>query len=347
MAIILQRLFDWDQMIELGDLERLQWVLDTLPDEALMLRLEAARGRGRNTYPVRALWNSALAGVVFQHPSIESLRRELGRNAQLRVLCGFVGAAVPPASAYTRFLGRLMSEQDAIDGMFEDLVESLREVLPDFGERLAIDSKAIPSLANRPPEETAPDGRRDVDADFGRKEYRGTREDGSGWTKVVKWFGYKLHLLVDATYDLPIAWEVTKASTADVTRALPILEHVQTGHPELMAAATILTADRGYDATDLLGKCWDTYRIKPVIDIRNMWKDPDPTRPLGDHTNVTYNYRGQVFCHDPETGTVREMANGGFEADRNTLEKRCPARQAGVECAGAAQCPVAQGFRIP
>ena len=110
MAIILQRLFDWDQMIELGDLERLQWVLDTLPDEALMLRLEAARGRGRNTYPVRALWNSALAGVVFQHPSIESLRRELGRNAQLRVLCGFVGAAVPPASAYTRFLGRLMSE---------------------------------------------------------------------------------------------------------------------------------------------------------------------------------------------------------------------------------------------
>ena len=165
-----------------------------------------------------------------------------------------------------------MDEQDAIDEMFEDLVEGLREMLPDFGERLASDSKAISSVANRPPEETAPDGRRDRDADFGRKEYRSTREDGSGWTKVIQWFGYKLHLLADATYELPVAWEVTKAS-ADITRALPSLDHVQTSHPELMAAAMVLTADRGYDATGLLRETWDTHGIKPVIDIRNMWKE--------------------------------------------------------------------------
>ena len=45
-----------------------------------MQTLEAARGRGRDDYPVRAMWNSVLAGIVFQHPSIESLRRELSRN---------------------------------------------------------------------------------------------------------------------------------------------------------------------------------------------------------------------------------------------------------------------------
>jgi len=28
--------------------------------------------------------NSILAGIVYEHPSIESLRRELSRNAQLR-----------------------------------------------------------------------------------------------------------------------------------------------------------------------------------------------------------------------------------------------------------------------
>jgi len=51
--------------------------------------LEVMRGNGRDDYPVRAMWNAALAGVVFQHPSIESLIRELGRNAALLQDCGF------------------------------------------------------------------------------------------------------------------------------------------------------------------------------------------------------------------------------------------------------------------
>ena len=75
-----------------------------------MQTLEAARGCGRDDYPVRALWNSVLAGIVFQHPTIESLRRELSRNGQLRVLCGFAGPHAPPASASTRFLRRVMDQ---------------------------------------------------------------------------------------------------------------------------------------------------------------------------------------------------------------------------------------------
>ncbi|WP_242823946.1 transposase [Sulfobacillus thermosulfidooxidans] len=167
MAIIPQlSLFSWQDLEELGNLERLVLVLETVPDETLMAHLEAARGHGRNTYPVRAMWNSVLAGVVFQHPSIESLRRELARNAQLRMLCGFRNAAVPPASAYTRFLHRLMAEQDTVDGMFEQLVDDLTAVLPNFGQRLAMDSKGISSRAVRPAKNPTADGRRDVDADL-------------------------------------------------------------------------------------------------------------------------------------------------------------------------------------
>jgi hypothetical protein len=39
-------------------------VLRVIPDEALMRRLEEVRGKGRDDYPVRAEWNSLLAGVV-------------------------------------------------------------------------------------------------------------------------------------------------------------------------------------------------------------------------------------------------------------------------------------------
>ena len=77
MATIPQReLFSWKEIEKLGDLERLRLVLEYLPDEGLMQRLEEERGQGRDDYPVRAVWNSILAGVVYEHKSIESLRRE-------------------------------------------------------------------------------------------------------------------------------------------------------------------------------------------------------------------------------------------------------------------------------
>ena len=85
MAIITQKkLFGWKEIEILGDLERLFLVINYLPDEKLMYILEKERGRGRDDYPVRAVWNSILAGVVYEHKSIESLRRELLRNGQLK-----------------------------------------------------------------------------------------------------------------------------------------------------------------------------------------------------------------------------------------------------------------------
>ena len=83
MATISQKqLFVWNDLENLGDLERLKLVLDYIPDEQLVTKLEEQRNKGRDKYPVRAVWNSILAGEVYQHVSIESLRRELLRNAQ-------------------------------------------------------------------------------------------------------------------------------------------------------------------------------------------------------------------------------------------------------------------------
>jgi hypothetical protein len=73
MAIISQQtLFVWSEIEELGDLERLRLVIEYMPDEWLMRKLEDERGKGRDDYPVRAVWNSILAGVVFQHISVSS-----------------------------------------------------------------------------------------------------------------------------------------------------------------------------------------------------------------------------------------------------------------------------------
>lgn len=49
-------------------------VLEYMPDEEFVVTLEQKRGKGRDDYPVRAMWNSVLAGIVFQHDSVEKYR---------------------------------------------------------------------------------------------------------------------------------------------------------------------------------------------------------------------------------------------------------------------------------
>jgi len=102
------------------DLKRLVLVMEHLPDEALMRKLEREHGCGRDDHPVRAMWNSILAGIVYGHESIESLRRELGRNAQMRELCGLT--RVPSAAAYTRFLKKLLSYKTDLEAIFDGMV---------------------------------------------------------------------------------------------------------------------------------------------------------------------------------------------------------------------------------
>jgi len=351
MAIIPHpSIFSWEDVENLGELERLKLVVQNVPDEALMRTLEAQRGKGRNDYPVRAVWNSVLAGVVYQHPSIESLRRELLRNGQLRQLCGFdpvlsARQAVPPSCAYTRFLKNLMGQQDQIDGMFNTLVESLRELLPGFGVDLAGDSKAVETHGNprgkeRQEElkELAPDGRRDVDADFGKKTYKGKGKDGTLWEKVVKWFGYKLHLIVDADYELPVAYEVTRASAADNTTMKRMIDDMEEAHPGLLEAAQNFMADKAYDDSKFLEKLWDSHGIRPVVDIRNLWKDGEETKLVPHTGNVLYDYKGQVFCCCRSDGELRAMAYQGYEADRDSQKWRCPAAAYDYECPDKERC---------
>lgn len=353
MAIIPQkRLFDYSELEDLGDLERLRLVLEYLPDEEFMQHLEDERGNGRNDYPIRAMWNSILAGIVFEHSSTESLRRELSRNGQLRSMCGFKIGLLPPPWVYSRFLDKLLEKehQEYIEEIFNTLIKQLKELLPDFGKKLAIDGKAIDSFANShnydEKEIKTDDRRRDIDADYGTKTYYYEDDEGNKYKKVKSWFGYKLHLIVDASYELPVAFKVTPASNAESPVAHELIDELDEKHPEMIEDCKYLLADRGYDDGKLIIKCWDDYGIKPIIDIRNMWKDGEETKLVEGEENVVYDYCGNVYCHDPVTAQKREMAYGGFEKDRNTLKERCPAEHYDFECKGKEKCPVAGSTRI-
>ena len=59
--------FSWDEVDRISDFNRLQLVLDALPDGDIIRALGAMRGNGRNEYPVAAMWRALIAGIVFQH----------------------------------------------------------------------------------------------------------------------------------------------------------------------------------------------------------------------------------------------------------------------------------------
>jgi hypothetical protein len=355
MARIAQRrLFGWKEIDELGDLERLKLVLETIPDEAFARLLEAQRFRGRDDYPVRAMWNSLLAGVVFQHPSIESLRRELARNGMLLELCGFDPlkgpAAIPPVWVYSRFLKVILRHSKELGEMFRQLVGAIGEAVPDFGEELAMDGKQISSYGNPVSDETkkgTPDGRRDIDADWGVKSYSGVDAKGKAWEKVTSWFGYKLHLIIDSRYELPVDFRLTKASVAEQPVALEMLDELEERAPTVMERAKHLSADKGYDDRKIIIKAYDELDIAPIIDIRNLWKDGEKTKMVKGSTNVVYDYRGNVSCLCPKTLTPHAMCYGGYERDRESLKYLCPARAKGITCAGQAECKTGRQIRIP
>ena len=354
MATILhQHLFSWDEVDRSSDLYRLQLVLEQLPDEEIVQALECLRGNGRNTYPVRATWNALLAAVVLGHDSMESILRELRRNAELRLVCGFNAIhgseAVPTPWAMSRFLANVITVSDLVEKMFDELVDALREVLPDLGRHTAFDGKAIPSFSTgRRDKETGLTS--DPDADWGRKSYRGVKSDGSSWEKTKRWFGYQLHLIVDSHHEIPLAFEVKPASTSEVTRLLPMVEHMRRRHPELVERCETLAADKGLDSGTVNRKLWRELAIKPVIDTRTLWRDErnepgrDPseeiTRLLKPDVagNVVYTERGEVRCVCPVSGEHSKMAYSGFEADRESLRYRCPAAVHGWDCPGRAAC---------
>ena len=336
MKIITQiSLFDDTQNENLGDLERLQKVFDNLPDEKLIQKLKEKREKGRNEWTVEAMRNSFIASFIFDHDSIASLLRELNRNSQLRIICGFqphiysvltdkkdeYGKRIresryklaPTASAYTNFLNNLKECEQELREMFDTLVKDMYENLNGFGEIMAVDGKAIQSYARRISKKKS-GNKGERDADWCMKEYTITKPNGEKVVKTKKWFGFRLHLLSDATYELPVDYEVTKASNSELKETEKLLDNIKEKYPEKLEKCRYFLADKGYDSTELI-EWLTTEGISPVIDIRNMWQG-DETKQFKD-TNIVYNYKGKVY-YITDSGKEIELLYKGYDKSRDS-----------------------------
>lgn len=319
-AIVQKSLFSWNTIEAQSDLDRLTLVRDHLPDERLVKYLEAMRGHGRDDYPVRAMWNLVLAGIVFQHESYESLLRELSRNPSLVEACGFNPLPVQPApkpfvstdpetglkrieyppapaprlalpssSSVSRFLANVIELEETlgeVSAMVVTLRERLMAILPDFGKRLGFDGKGIHSNSTGQADRTTGQTS-DPDADWGQHETRGfDARTGKAWKKIKRWFGYGLHLIADTQYEIPVAFAVTPASTSEHPTLRQLIHTLFTQTPALAERCVDFSADRGLDSAQIKAQLWDEHAIRPLIDTRELWReekqhpDYDPSQPI-------------------------------------------------------------------
>jgi hypothetical protein len=382
MAIVPQKsLFSWGDIEVQSDMDRLSLVLDNLPDDRIIQYLEEMRGNGRDDYPVRAMWNALIAGVVLQHPSLASLSRELSRNPLLLETCGFnpLPKQAPPKPYLetdeqgvtrihhvsqppqnpapqevnlSRFMGNVIALEENL-GMISGLVPLLREELmaelPDYGQHQGYDGKAIESHStgrvNRESGQTS-----DPDAAWGKHKTEGINADGTAWSKVKIWFGFTLHLIADTEYEIPVAFDIKPANEGESPALREAIGQLFEESPELATRCDTFSADKGLDCAQTKALLWDKYKVRPLIDTRELWQEEKKDSKNAQATpimrpfytqrvdTILYTEKGSMHCRCPASGEIRDLAFQGFESDRNSLKYRCPAAAYGLHCKGQETC---------
>lgn len=118
-SITQNTLFDYMEIEELGDLQRLFLCFNGIDASILINTLNTKRNKGRNDFPNEVMLKLFLTMKVFGHNTVESFRRELMRNSQLRKCCGLkdydtvlmnktLEQIIPKPRVFTGFIKRLI-----------------------------------------------------------------------------------------------------------------------------------------------------------------------------------------------------------------------------------------------
>ncbi len=227
------------------DLAELRFQLDRIDLDGILSGLKGRHSTGRKPFPRRPILRAHLAAYALGVPNVSALVRRLQNDPALRSVCGFT-SRLPHRTTFCRVFQFLALECVAqVEACFGNLTRRLAELLPGFGQDIAADSTTIPAWANpsRKSSRRNPGGPADPEASWTRK-HSAQDESGEEWV-----FGYKVHAVADANFNLPITMTATTASRNDSPLLQPLLEKAesQNGWFSLGPGSAVM-ADRGYDS---------------------------------------------------------------------------------------------------
>lgn len=125
-------------------------------DEGLVQELERERGKGRDDYPVRALWNTTVMMALLGHGKFSRVLGELQRNQTMAHMLGYRvqggRVKVPKNWVISRFWTKLKTDRyrERVAEILDDLVGALKSEIPELGKKVAGDASDVRTHA-RPP----------------------------------------------------------------------------------------------------------------------------------------------------------------------------------------------------
>lgn len=279
--------------------KELQAVFENLHDEELLEVLEKTRWTGRPGYPIRVIWRTIIASYMLDIPTIEGLRRRLV-DPFIAVLCGIHSdAEIPSRFAYYRFIKKLIAHKELIEKCMAKTIETLKKHLPGFMETICVDSTDIETYVNW------------------RRKPLSDKDAGWGWRRnqdgeEEKYPGYKMHLVGDATYEIPLIPLVTPANANDSPIMIPMLEKNKTLVKGFSPKFVI--GDKGYDATENYRATVEDFKAVPIIDLNLRALKGKPDR----FENIANEY-GTPYC-----AWRIPMVFWGYDKRQKRLKYRCP-----------------------
>lgn len=275
------------------DAEQVRRLLALPEVVALIATLDETRWTGRKGYPVRAMVGMALVKSLYCIPVWTRVVRLVADHAALQAVLG----CAPSEWACYRFTRKLRENDDALQACLDAVLTSLHEVAPEMGKVVAGDGSDLPAYANgqRRLSKNGPLRTKfaDPDASWGHRSSVGTRSGGG-------YYGFKVHAMVDAATELPLAWVVRTAKDSELPEVEGLLDRVK----ERGFRPAVVTLDKNYDAADIYTTVMDR-GAKPVI-------------PLIKTARVK---RGE---HLPPTCEHGEWTFAGADDKRGATQWRCP-----------------------
>ena len=332
---ITKPLFAWDCLDDSPDLKTIRHLLQIIPDARLLKALRAWRGKGRDDFPVHVLWGVVVLKTLLRHITYQQILDELKRNPTLAGLIGIPhDRKVPDQWNVSRFLHVLGRPEHLglVREAFNGLVQELGRLVGDLGRKTAGDSTGLSGREAR----SANSADREVPGPSkARKEYV---DDEGNVTKVVEWFGYKLHLLVDVKHEVALAYQATSANVGDNELIPALVEqaaaNLPAGRIETMAYDKAADDQKVHELLHERG-------IAPLVEMRSLWtSEHHRVIPGHEGDNLVHDELGTVYCYDTasEPPIQHRMAYIGHEKGRGTLKYRCPAMHEGWTCPNHHRC---------
>ena len=308
-----QSLITLDQFYEWKPLTKLEAILSFI-DFTLLEQFFCydPHKRGPKGYSWKCLFTALIAMQVEQITTIKSLVHRMKSDPVFKRSLGFEYFDKTPSEATLNRFINLLAGTDILEKTFRQMIRSARKLGIIDTSNVAIDASKLTAYEHSVPKSRIPENNPTFPNWGGKLDTNGN---------FIKWFGWKMHALVDTTSGIPISYMITPANIADMDVAEKLIQKMMDDYDEEIHPKYYMM-DAGYDKPKLYDAIHTKFHGQAIIPIN--WRNTK-TPPEG------MNMEGQLVC-----AMNYPYVYGGN--DNGTIRLLCP------HACGKCDCPMGSAW---